>query len=224
MIIQIKSIQNYYHREWCVYNKTDKLICKAVLNFDDEKRWVIVNFSNGLSIKMLYDEKYNKKHFSKKVKGFWNKMREKSSYRLFINESYVGFSNISSKKINDKVGYSANELVFYDNKLTCYDVALGKEGRYSVIYKNDSEVVATIDKNLKIIDHEDSYIVYLDNPDYYYASVLQTIYWDITEFVNISAISKSLSYSFVYDPREAQRNKYDPGFIQRVKALDGIVD
>lgn len=121
-------------------------------------------------------------------------------------------------------GYDYFNYIFEGKEYTVYEVGLGQNQHYICVYSKN-ETVAIIHKEDKKHNYCDKYIIYaLDEAILLDLSIL-TLYFDCIrypdhgEFTGESYIDDSF-----FTTQNELREKYDPEFISRIKAMDGIMD
>ncbi len=108
-----------------------------------------------------------------------------------------------------------------------YDILMGTKGRFLFVYRDD-KVVAAIHHPNTVVNFHDCYTVYADENeiDCNYL-VMLVLFWDVSVFDRYEADMvtgiKINSNTSVTLPKVI-REKYDPDFIPRIKAMDGIYD
>lgn len=220
MIVHMKQKTTYKHITWQAIN--NELVFCNIDNYYLGKLYekIIFNFFDESSYDLIYNPN--------SVKNYKN-IYEKHAFFAFNGEDYVGriYKQIlnSPHKIEiQKMRYvfELSEKLYY-----AYDIAKGRKGHTLFIYE-DEKAVAAITHPRTIVNYKDEYELYIDesciDPK---MVILLCIFWDVMEFESGDAqfasgptIRTRIDWTI---PKEI-RERYDPEFIKRIKAMDGLVD
>ncbi|MEG2813596.1 MAG: hypothetical protein RSA79_03250 [Oscillospiraceae bacterium] len=121
-----------------------------------------------------------------------------------------------------QVGYDFFSIELYNRHLIAYNVGLGREKHFICFYENDI-LVAMIHKIDLTINFKDNYVIYAQDETLYEYLCVFNLYFDshtsadCSEYGEYSAVESNL-----LTIQEELTSKYDPDFIPRIKALDGV--
>lgn len=111
--------------------------------------------------------------------------------------------------------YKYIQVNFNAELLNCYEVGLGKEGKFVCIYIGDIQV-ALIEKSNVEYDNMDSYKIYLKDEKYMQIVCLFVVYYDHATSANLNEFSyKSKKTSYEYSPNKELKSKYNPQFREQ---------
>ncbi len=108
----------------------------------------------------------------------------------------------------------------------CYQVfesGLGPGMHFYSMYE-DGVVVGVIHKQDRIVNDLDHYTLYTEDEVAMKDLVVYTMFLASTEYFKTTDAGYSIDDASVYTAQQELRDKYDPTFIPRIKAMDGIRD
>jgi hypothetical protein len=109
-------------------------------------------------------------------------------------------------------------------QLKAYEIGLGAGQHYVCIYRAD-KLVAIIHKDDQVINFRDTYTIYFEDESLTEILCVFNLYFDCTRYPDHGEIAGQHEEDGGYLTTQAELNaKYDPSFIPRIKALDGITD
>lgn len=112
-------------------------------------------------------------------------------------------------------GYKYIQINFNAELLNCYEVGMGKEGKFVCIYIGDRQV-ALIEKSNVVYDNLDSYKIYLEDEKYMQIVCLYLVYYDHATSANSNEFAdKSKKTSYEYSPNKELKSKYNPQFKEQ---------
>lgn len=123
------------------------------------------------------------------------------------------------------IGYVYTVLLIEGQEYRCYEVGIGKKQHYFCVFRGET-TVAVIHKADIVKNCKNTYVIYIDDKYVPYIGIIAlSVYIDTFfchNFGDLAAIgTEDTSY---YSAQKEVREKYDPGFIPRIKAMDGIND
>ena len=216
MICRLKQFKTSFNMSWKVWNKNE-ILCNVESPFETSNYTIYFAFSNGDKYRMYYNP------FDK---SFGKKIEDRLSFKIFDpNESLIGkFVGRTHKTGKFIGGYQFYELNLYDKQYIGYEVGRGRQGVALCLYLNN-ELIGIIDKNTTVINFQDDYNIYLTDSKYLEIATLFDIYYDSTKFSDVGEIALySQKETYMVTTNKELKNKYDPNFISRIKAMDGITD
>ncbi len=214
MICDIVQTKTNFDMKWTILSKGDN-IAEAEAPFMPNMFIAEVRTSLGLR-KIIHDPNDT---------SFGNSLTDRLTFRVFDKNHYIGHIVGRTQKVKQIFGsYPYYEYV--DNGVTylIYEVGFGQKGLYLCVYQ-DEQLLCIIEKELVTLNFRDKYKCYLSEPTLLPILVAFVIYYDAVnygDFMNISAYSKSRSVVNTF--QKELKEKYDPTFIPRIKAMHGIVD
>ena len=117
------------------------------------------------------------------------------------------------------------ELELFGHSLQMYRVSMGKKGQYVCCY-DGGQLIGMIEKDIKVKNDLDTYTIFVEDDKYANALCVMCLNYDISNYrktqTSIFTFTKSNRYDAVTSNPDIL-NKYDPSFIPRVKAMEGIV-
>ncbi len=103
-----------------------------------------------------------------------------------------------------------------------YEVGGKEEGRYFCFYAGDT-LIAIIKKDPKIIHNSTNYEMYFEHYVPKEMLLVVSLFIDLTRYYpDVDRAKRSSEYSITRI--KELKEKYDPTFIPRIKAMEGIVD
>lgn len=120
------------------------------------------------------------------------------------------------------VGIEYNYIVLNGNEYKMYESGLGANQHYFSIY-NGNNVVAVIHKDDRVVNFLNKYTLYAEKDEYMFVALICTMFLESTAFCDrTGGIGNSVVDSPYYTAQKELRNKYDPSFIPKIKALEGV--
>lgn len=107
-----------------------------------------------------------------------------------------------------------------DQIIEAYEVGFGRKGIYLCLWCNNS-IVAIISKDMHNKNFESSYQIFAENKDKMPLMIIATSFWDITRYF---VTASSEEWHTLNTWQKELKNKYDPTFIPRIKAMENISD
>lgn len=148
---------------------------------------------------------------------------DRLAFRLFDKDHYIGYITGKNKIIKKLfASYPYYEYVENDALYQVYEVGFGRKGLFLCFYRDD-RLFCIVEKELTTINHKDHYTCYLTNPEYLPVISSFVIYYDVTQygdFFEITMYSKKTAVVNTY--QKELKAKFDPNFIPKIKALEGI--
>ncbi len=216
MIYKIKQTKTNFSMQWIV-TQGDNLICTVDAPYKGYYFDANITFSNNKQYRM---------YFNPHDTTYGKKLEDRLSFKIFDQNNNLIGNFVGRTKRTGKLfgGYLYYELNISDTQYIGYEVGRGAEGIALCLYRDD-KLLSICDKNTKIINFKDEYSIYCENEEDIYISTLFTIYYDMARFANMQEIKLySETDNYVVTFNKELKAKYDPEFIPRIKAIDGIVD
>ena len=215
MILNIQQTKSNFHMEWMVLDKNNELYAFVKAPFVVGKFQADVYFND----KTQYSLYYNPYDAS-----YGTKLKDKLSFKVLQDERVIGKILGQTKAVGFLKSYPYYEFTFQNEHYYGYEVGFGSKGLYLCIYKGD-QLIAIVDKALRVINYKDSYTAYLQNEQYAKVVVALVTYYDIVAYGDLMQIALlSVQERRVNTIQKELIAKYDPTFIPKIKAMEGIVD
>lgn len=120
------------------------------------------------------------------------------------------------------IGIEYNDIVLNGNIYKMYESGLGANQHYFSIYEKNN-VVAVIHKDDRVVNYLNTYTIYAENKDNMDVALICAMFLESTAFCDrTGGIGNSIVDSPYYTAQRKLREKYDPSFIPKIKALEGI--
>lgn len=155
--------------------------------------------------------------FDIQMHGIFNKL---SLLKNGTEYGCVGSKVFETKKVLFiKMGYEYFELMVNNEMYLVYETGLGANKHFYSIYKNDV-LLAVIHKPDRVKNNLDEYVCYLDNADDFISVALFCLFLESTAYYNIDAIGNTDECVQTVTVQKELIEKFDPSFIERIKAKD----
>ena len=222
MVLKVKEKNIYYRRDYQFYlNSTDANIEVNVKNNQNHKS----DFSVSIDDKTFVNCYHNMLH-NKYFKGFGKSIT--STALLDKNHNLIG-SIVLKTSSNKGLKYYYKEIKYKSDNYYAYEIGLGSEGYYTFLYKNN-DVVGAISKDNIVHLNQDTYSLYsIEDNEVKTILIILMLRWDAqiaegaADSVHNGEITGKRIECFV-SPQKELKDKYDPEFIPRIKAQEGIMD
>lgn len=124
--------------------------------------------------------------------------------------------NLSSKVVKKFLaGYRYVQINFKSELYNCYEVGMGKEGKFICIYIGDQQI-AMIEKPTVVYDNKDYYKIYIKDSKYIDIVCLFAVYYDHASARNYNeVVIKSKKVSYEYTINKELKSKYNPKFKEQ---------
>lgn len=104
--------------------------------------------------------------------------------------------------------------------IEAYEVGFGRKGIYLCLW-SDNTLIAIISKKLHNKNFESSYQIFAQSADIMALMIIAASFWDITRYF---VTTSSEEWHTLNTWQKELKNKYDPAFIPRIKAMENISD
>lgn len=212
MIFEINQTRTSFRMEYVAQDIKTKTICIAKVPFQ----------KIGLDIFFKFDDITNRMYFNNRDTTYGTSAEDRMKFRIFDSEdALIGESKMVPIKGHGFLqSYWRLELNLDGVKYTLYEVGFGHDGLYLCIYKEDKELVAIVDKQLRVIDFQDKYTVYSDSEEHSKYIMYLVLHYDITKYGDVGQRAMhSDKKKIVNTISKEAKAKYDPDFIPRIKAM-----
>ena len=201
--------------QWSVTDKNGSKYANITAPFVTGKFEATVAIESGETV-LLYYNPYDK--------SWGEKLQDRLSFKVLSNTGKLGHILGKTRKIGFLKGYAYYEIVFGDEIYEGYEIGFGHKGLYLCIYKQE-RLIAVIDKKLATVNFKDFYTVYMECATYAMPVLAFLTYYDVTAYGDLMDVAVlSLKERIVVTPQKELIAKYDPDFIPRIKAMEGIYD
>ncbi len=216
MIFNIQQTKSNFNMQWEVADHFGRPIATISAPFEVGKFEVGVSYASGLRLGLYYNPQ---------DKTWGSKLVDRLSFKIFdSNRNKIGHIVGKNKKLSFFKAYPYYEIEYNGEMYYGYEVGFGRKGLYLCIYKQD-QLIGIIDKKLQTINFKDTYTLYLEQPEYAEVPLLFSIYYDMTKYGDVMEVAlHSAKEVWVNTPYKDLIEKYDPTYIARVKAMDGIIE
>lgn len=199
--------------KWVAIGKDD-LLAEIEETYTSEGRKICIH-GKGYEDLMVFDNQRN---------SFANRLQnnELVTWDVFTEGIKTGATLTKGVKVKGFLqSYIYDVFQYKGNIYSCYEVGFGNKGIYICFYKND-ELVAVVDKQLRVVNFQDKYTCYLLNEEDYPAVMAYTVQYDSNKFF---ADTEDNHYYTVQNHRldTIQKEvlaKYDATFIDKVKSME----
>lgn len=212
MIIDIIQTKTSFDMEWKIKEK-DADIAIATSPFENGRFQINIKYNHEIFQRLYYNP-------SDKT---WGKtLLDRLSFKLFEENDYCGRIVGKTKKISLLKAYAYYEFIYKDEIYYAYEVGFGKNGLYLCIYRGE-EIIAMVDKSLKVINFQDTYRAYLTDSEDLNVVVPFTLYYDASSYGDVMEIAVlSIKEKRVVTIQKELIAKYDPTFISRIKQMEEV--
>lgn len=215
MLLNIQQTKSNFHMEWTVTDKNCQMYSFVKAPFVTGKFQADVYFDD----KTQYSLYYNPYDTS-----YGTKMKDKLSFKVLQDGECLGKIVGQTKAVGFLRSYPYYEFSFNHGLYYGYEVGFGSQGLYLCIYK-DNQLIAIVDKALRVINYKDSYTAYLLDEQYAKAVIALVVYYDVVAYGDLMQIALlSVKERRVNTVQKELIAKYDPAFIPKIKAMEGIAD
>ena len=215
MILNIQQTKSNFHMEWTVSDKNNELYAFVKAPFVVGKFQADVFFQDKAQLSLYYNP-YDA--------SYGTKLKDKLSFKVLQDGALLGKILGQTKAVGFLKSYPYYEFTFNGEVYYGYEVGFGSKGLYLCIYKGE-QLVAIVDKALRVINYKDAYTAYLLDEQYAKAVVALVVYYDVVAYGDLMQIALlSVQEKRVNTVQKDLIAKYDPAFIPMIKAMDGIAD
>lgn len=212
MIVDIVQTKTNFNMEWRA-SSNEQEIAIGIAPFIKGKFQVQIDYNKGRKIDLYYNP----------LDTTWGtKLSDRLSFKIFEDSELIGKLVGATKKIGLLKSYAYYDASFEGEQYYAYEVGFGSKGLYLCIYKNE-ELIAIVDKALKVINFKDTYRAYIKNKADFDIVMLFTIYYDATSYGDVMEIAVlSVKEKRVNTIQKELINKFDQSFIDSIKANETI--
>ena len=149
-----------------------------------------------------------------------------SSFPVMSNNEQIGYVaqkfNKTGKFLCFETGYSFYEFKCEDNTFSVYDIGLGKNQHFYQ-FEKDNETVAIIHKPDRVVNRKDYYLCYSLDEKMMLPMSLWCLFLEASAYYDINAAGEgTIVTTRAYKSQKVIREKYNPSFIPKIKALDNV--
>lgn len=215
MIFEIQQTKTNFNMVW-IAKQENKTIATAISPFEKGQLNIEIDYLDNNKFRLYYNPN---------DASLGTSFTDRFSFKLLCNEIVVGHIVGKNQKVKGLFqSYSYRIMNFQNTNYYLYEVGFGNDGLYLCIYK-ENELIAIADKDLKVINYKDHYTVYALNENYLKILLPLIMHYDITAHGDMMEIAvRSVRKKKVNTIQKGLIAKYDPNFIPRIKAMDGIID
>lgn len=131
---------------------------------------------------------------------------------------------VTKKILFLKTGYEYYKVLYDQKSYHLYESGLGKDKHFFSLYMNGC-VLGVIHKDDLVKNYKNTYTLYANDENIMLVLLLCTIFLESTAFCDRSSAVGNMSDNIPYYTRQKElKEKFDPAFIPRIKAMDGITD
>ncbi len=118
------------------------------------------------------------------------------------------------------IGYDGYRLKTENEEIEIFDIGLGADHHYIVLL-SEGKTVAVIHKDDKVVNYLNTYTIYAEDKEHMDKAIIVAMFFESTAYCDRTAgIGYSVVDSPYYSSQKELRAKYDPTFIERVKAME----
>ncbi len=203
------------------FNLSWNILCNGTVIADAEAPFMPNMFLSEIRLpgeirKLIYDPSDT---------SYGKTLQDRLAFRVFDKDHYIG--SIAGKTQMVKKFFGSYPYYEYQENgeiYQVYEVGFGMKGLYLCFYK-DGHLICTVEKELTTVNFKDKYKCYLADDAYLTVVATFVIYYDTVSYgdiMDLAVYSKKKSVVNTY--QKALKEKYDPEFIPRIKAMHGIYD
>lgn len=214
MIVDINQTRTNFSMAWEVSHKDTK-IAEVEAPFMPNIFIAEIRLSNAIR-KLIYEPSNT---------SYGEKLEDRLAFRVFDKDHYIGFIVGKNKMVKKLFGsYPYYEYMENDVLYEIFEVGFGRKGLYLCFYRNN-QLFCIVEKDITTVNYKDHYTCYLsDSADLPVVTAFVT-YYDVTQYGDLFEVSLySRKTAVVNTYQKELKAKFDPSFITRIKAMDGIID
>ena len=214
MILNISQTKTNFNMEWIV-TQGECLFAEARAPFEKGRFTISVDYKEA-SCQRLY--------FNPTDTTWGSKMVERMSFKIFEDNNKVGHIVGKTQKTGFLKAYPYYEFEYNQKLYYGYEVGFGSKGLFLCIYDGE-KLIAIVDKKLRVVNFRDSYTAYVEGEQYVPVVVPFTLYYDSATYGDVMDIAVvSIKEKRVNTVQKELIAKYDPTFIPKVKAMEGLAE
>ena len=214
MIIDIIQTRTSFDMRWDIQTKKES-IAEAEAPFMPNMFIAEVRTPAGLR-KIIHDPSDT---------TYGTSLTDRLTFRIFDKEQYIGHIVGRTQKVKQFLGsYPYYEYMDNGVKYQVYEVGFGHKGLYLCFYR-ENQLFCIVEKDLVTVNFRDCYKCYLLEDSLLPIVATFVIYYDVVsygDFMNVAVYSKRKNVVNTY--QKELKSKFDPAFIDRIKALERVVD
>jgi len=131
---------------------------------------------------------------------------------------------VTKKVLFVPIGYSFFRVIYSDIEYLVYEIGMGNDKHYFNFYEND-KLIGIIHKHDRVIDFKDTYTLYFEDKDTSILASVFTIFVDCGLYADVGKVSGGSDEAVAFfTPQKELKEKYDPTFIPRIKALHNMAE
>lgn len=208
-------------------------VCDIEGRLETEYYRLNVNFPDESFVLKFWEKRTNIAEAASLIGMAHQMIKEKSADALYqmilpkvfdTNGNQIGEMQFFAENIGGLQSYQYRKVVINEVELTIYDVGVRKKGIHYCMYDSNNNMVATVVKRKKTTHSKSRYTMYIVNDEWYKYVALAVIMihqQDYEKFKKDGEGLGSVSRS-VYTYQKGLLEKYDPNFIPRIIAQDGV--
>lgn len=211
MIFIIEQTKTGFNLEYIAKLQNGTTLCNITSPFQ----------TDGLNLHLEFPDLIYRMYFNNRDTTHGISMKERFKYRIFADDILVGeITGIVKKAKGLFQTYYGMKLELEDEMYVMYEVGFGRKGLYLCIYKNDDELIAIVEKDIKTVNFKDKYTVYTLGGEHVKYIIMSVLQYDIAQYGDIAekAIT-SIKTDSINTIQKELIAKYDPEFIPRIKAM-----
>ena len=215
MIVKIEEVRTPRLLTWFVKGiDSDESICIATCPV----------VSGEVNVEIGYDDNTFEQElrYNPNVSG---SLKERLLFKFYEKGNFISDVNFEYKKVKGFLqSYNYFSINYQGYKYSLYEVGFGSKGLYLCIYKDD-ELIATADKDLKVVNYKDTYTIYIKDRQYFRVCMPLIMHYEVTHNGNMTELAvRSVRRTKVNTVSKELRAKFDPEFIAKVKEMNNIRD
>lgn len=152
-------------------------------------------------------------------------LKERLTFRVYDKDHEIG--SIAGRTQKGKKlfgGYPYYEYIENGETYQVYEVGFGMKGLYLCFYKNDS-LFCIVEKELTTVNFKDKYKCYMADDSHLSVVAAFVIYYDTVSYGDILDMAVySRKKAVVNTYQKELKARFDPDFIPRIKAMEGMTD
>ena len=215
MIVEMKQVKTGAAPQYEFF-KGNNLICRASAPNEKGRVLFCIDHKGGRNQQLYYNPSDT---------SYGADLKSRMSFKIFEQNQYVGRMHGDTEVIGKGKIFNKHAPLYRVNyqgvEYRVYDVGLGKDGRYLCCYYEDT-LIFVVEKHRVVKNYQDSYTLYIEENGDMPLAALIMVYIDVVAFSNmIEDRGHSISVdNFTSVP--VIQNKFDPEFINRIKAMEEI--
>lgn len=204
-------------------NKREKIVEWCEKRHSCEENFIL-EFASGYKERTYHSMYPVQTELAKELTANLNYMQKVNATFIFDeNNHIVGRMMNKKNKFKGKlIPFYSMFLEYKNKKYNIWEVGFGTKGQYYVICDENEKTIAIMERAISNPFGTADFTIYSEIEDAYELVYAAVHYFRIYYYRKHDSID--VNSSFPITPYKAVKSKYDPEFIPKIKALEGIFD